>query len=68
MKILPDGTIECEPDGTVSLSKGDRFPFRCPECSSLFPFSEAAIVVCPKCRTSGDPEEFWTSSYIRLVN
>lgn len=58
VKILPDGTVEREPDGSVYLDKGDKIPFRCPECGVLFPFAEATIVTCPKCGVVGAPNDF----------
>ena len=58
MKLLPDGTIEKEVDGTVYLKKGEKVPFTCPGCSSFFPFSTEEVVICPKCGERGNVEHF----------
>ena len=58
MNLLPDGTIEREPDGHVYLAKGDKVPFSCPGCKSLFPFSESDVIICPKCGERGNAEHF----------
>ena len=63
MKLLPDGTIERAPDGTVYLEKGDQFPLGCPGCKSLFPFSDAQEITCPKCGERGDEEHFSQGSF-----
>lgn len=58
MKLLSDGTIERDPDGHVYLEQGDKVPFSCPGCKSLFPFSAADVIICPKCGERGDTEHF----------
>ena len=45
-------------DGSIYIQEGSRFPFVCPECRAIIPFSDADTIACPKCNARGSPGEF----------
>lgn len=51
--------MEVFADGRVYLSRGEQFPYRCPQCEHIMEFFESkGLITCEKCDCRGTPEDF----------
>lgn len=50
--------MEIMEDGSLLLAKGEKFPFYCHGCKTIFPFVEGETVTCPNCKAERGPEDF----------
>lgn len=60
-------------DGTFYLQKGERFPFKCPECNCYIEYTEKLlipnVIKCLNCLYEGDVEEFSEVKYdLSIIN
>lgn len=51
-------------DNSLYLSKGDLFPYVCPECGKFTEFYEADVIECAWCSYVGFPEEFEEAEWV----
>ena len=57
-------------DGNFYLEKGERFPYKCPQCGKLIAYFRTELpVTCSDCGHTGSAEDFGDAEYeIRRPN
>lgn len=51
--------MEIFADGRVYLSRGERFPFQCPQCGHIMEYRDSkGLIACEKCDCQGTAEDF----------
>lgn len=55
--------IKCD-DGMIWIEKGERFPFKCPECGNYIEWHPMPTVKCEACGCMGTPVEFSNVHYV----